>query len=244
MNPLTSSSLTVKLVTAGLEVIGKSLFDDGLASKMRPKKYFTVSRESIEASVDEIEQLVNFFVIEVQRLAFAENIYATVAAFFAALLSYGLYQLVPAWGLSLIFTCIIFLAPLIYVQNREVIDTQLENVTNIVNTQAAQLKDLTAHHTSQAFETAKVYADEYAQKAQELVGRRQSTATTSHTGTTSTTTGTSSTSSSSLPKSSSTTSDFPVAPKQDPLPSAPATDPAASEFSGQLAAEREPLLNH
>jgi len=71
--------LTSFSVTAGLEVIGKVLFDDGLTSKMRPKKYWTVPKESIAASVDEIEQLLNFFVIEAQRIVYAENIYATIA---------------------------------------------------------------------------------------------------------------------------------------------------------------------
>lgn len=71
--------LTSPIVTAGLEVVGKVLFDDGLTSKMRPKKYWTVPKESIASSVDEIEQLLNFFVIEAQRIVYAENIYATIA---------------------------------------------------------------------------------------------------------------------------------------------------------------------
>ena len=62
-----------------MEVIGKVLFDDGLTSKMRPRKYWTIPRESIVASVDEIEQLLNFFVIEAQRIVYAENIYSTIA---------------------------------------------------------------------------------------------------------------------------------------------------------------------
>ena len=33
----------------------------------------------METSLDDIEQLINFFVIEVQRLVFAENVFATGA---------------------------------------------------------------------------------------------------------------------------------------------------------------------
>jgi hypothetical protein len=55
------------------------LFDDGLTSKMRPKKYWTIPKESIEASVDELEQLLNFFIIETQRIVYAENVYSTFA---------------------------------------------------------------------------------------------------------------------------------------------------------------------
>jgi len=67
------------VVTASLEIAGKLLFDNGLASRMRPRKYYTVSRESLETSLDDIEQLINFFIIEGQRVLFAENIYATIA---------------------------------------------------------------------------------------------------------------------------------------------------------------------
>lgn len=66
-------------VTASLEIAGKLLFDNGLASRMRPRKYYTVSKESLATSLDDMEQLVNFFVIEAQRVLFAENIYATIA---------------------------------------------------------------------------------------------------------------------------------------------------------------------
>ena len=66
-------------VTAALEIAGKLLFDDGLASKMRPRKYWTLSKDSLSASLDDVEQLLNFFIIESQRILFAENIYATVA---------------------------------------------------------------------------------------------------------------------------------------------------------------------
>lgn len=45
---------------------------------MRPRKYYTIPRESIESSAEDLEQFLNFFVIEFQRIVFAENIYATV----------------------------------------------------------------------------------------------------------------------------------------------------------------------
>jgi len=178
--------------------------------------------------------------------------------FLAALFSYGLIKLVPFWGLSLIFTCITFIAPLIYVQNQEMIDNQVENVTHIVETQASQLRDVTVKQTNSAMSTAKAYADEYTQKAQEYMGRRQSTVPTSGSGSsTGSSTGISTQSSSTTAHTSAAEPayltktnavehgpEFPVAPKQDPYPSAPATDPAATSFSSQLAAEREPLINH
>lgn len=46
---------------------------------MRPRKYYTLPRENLERSLEDVEQFVNFFVIEAQRIVFAENIYATIA---------------------------------------------------------------------------------------------------------------------------------------------------------------------
>ena len=66
-------------VTAAAEVVGKLVMNRGFASQMRPRKYYTIPRETLEASLDDVEQLINFFVIEFQRILFAENVWATIA---------------------------------------------------------------------------------------------------------------------------------------------------------------------
>ncbi len=66
-------------MTASVEIAGKMAFGNGLASQVRPKRYLTVPRESLERMLEDFEQLINFFVIEFQRILFAENLYATVA---------------------------------------------------------------------------------------------------------------------------------------------------------------------
>lgn len=58
--------------------MGKAVLGDGLATRMRPRKYFTIPKESLERLLDDVEQFINFFVIEFQRVLFAENIWATV----------------------------------------------------------------------------------------------------------------------------------------------------------------------
>ena len=73
---------------ASLELVGKVALGNGLAGAIRPKKYFTIPRETLEASLEDVEQLINFFVIEFQRILFAENVTATFAAFLAAFISY------------------------------------------------------------------------------------------------------------------------------------------------------------
>jgi len=157
-------------ITAVAEAAGKAAFGNGLVSQIRPKKYFVIPKESLERFLDDFEQLINFFVIEFQRIVFAENVYVTGAAFVTSFLCYWLIKWLPLWGLSLIFTCVLYLAPLIYVTNKEVIDQQLERAGVIINEQAAQVRDLASQQTSRAAETVKSYAEDYSHKAQELMG--------------------------------------------------------------------------
>jgi hypothetical protein len=50
-----------------------------LLASFRPKRYYTIPRESLEAALEDVEQLINFFVIELQRILFAENVLVTFA---------------------------------------------------------------------------------------------------------------------------------------------------------------------
>ncbi|KAI4171580.1 MAG: hypothetical protein LQ343_004172 [Gyalolechia ehrenbergii] len=197
-------------ITAAAEIGGKLVLSQGLASSFRPKKYYTIPREALEASLEDVEQLINFFVIEFQRVLFAEKPAHTIAAFLASFLSYWLIKFTPLWGLSLIAVSLVYLTPLIYMSNKELIDHHVENVTNVVNAQANQVKDLAGHHTSRATETVKAYAGDYTSKAQSYIGSARGS--TSPKG----------------PNSKATAgpgsapaydaSDFPHAPKQEPTP--------------------------
>lgn len=128
----------------------------------------------MEASLDDVEQLINFFVIEFQRILFAENVLHTLTAFTAAFISYWLIKFIPLWGLSLIGVSIIYLAPLIYISNKEIIDQQLNHATHVINSQASQVRDLAGHHAGRASDTVKAYAGDYSAKAQNYIGSSRS----------------------------------------------------------------------
>ncbi len=212
-------------------MVGKLLFSQGLATSVRPRKYYTIPREALEASLEDVEQLINFFVIEFQRILFAENVTNTVAAFFAALISYWLIKFVPLWGLSLISVSAIYLSPLIYINNKEIIDQQLDNVYQVVNSQAVQVRDLASHQADRAAGTVKAYAGDYTSKAQNYIGsargRSKSPELIKNT---------------SLPLKSEpgtapnySPSDFPHAPNQEPTPNVTSHQEQyeKSEFGGQ-----------
>jgi len=153
------------------EAAAKFTIGSSVAGSVRPRRYYKIPKETLEATLDDVEQLINFFVIEAQRIVFVENIPTTAVAFTSAFLSYYLIKLLPAWGFALFATSVTFLVPLVYTQNKQLIDAQYEHVSNIAVKQTQQFRDLTAEHTSKAAETVKAYTGEYASVASEYIGK-------------------------------------------------------------------------
>ncbi|KAB8277178.1 Reticulon-domain-containing protein [Aspergillus minisclerotigenes] len=225
--------------TAAAELGGRLVLSQGLASSFRPRKYYTIPKETIEGVYEDLEQLLNFVLLEFQRILFAENIVHTVAAFAAAFSAYWLIKWLPFWGLSLIAVTIAYIGPLVYMNNREVIDAQIENIQEVVNSQAHQLKDLAEERTSHATGLMKQYVDDYSAKAQEYIGQRRSVSPQMTKV---------STPEPVIKKEIDTepvfkTTDFPEAPKEEPV--AVKEEPVAVAESIEhpaLNAEKEPLL--
>ena len=224
------SDSDIQAATAVAEAAGKLVLSQGLASSFRPKRYYTIPRESLEASLEDVEQLINFFVIEFQRILFAENVTVTFAACSAAFISYWLIKVVPLWGLSLIGTSIVFLGPLVYLNNKELIDSNLANAHEAVNSQTKQVKDLAGQHTARYSETAKQYASDYSAKAQGYIGTARKAPETVQKPSAPSTAG---------PGSAPglDTKDFPHAPKQEPIAGATPHQQQyeQSQFGGQAA---------
>lgn len=65
-------------ITAAAEIAGKTIMGQGVASKMRPKRYYTLPKAWLETIMEDATELINFFVIEFQRIVFAENVGVTI----------------------------------------------------------------------------------------------------------------------------------------------------------------------
>lgn len=156
-------------ITVAAEVAGKSLMNNGFATQVRPRQYFTVSRETLDALIGDVHELVNFFVIESQRVLFAENVYVSAAAALAAFISYHLVKIVPYWGLAVMATTITFFAPLVYKTNQELIDGQVRRAGELVGAQTAQLRSVAQKHTEHASHVTRQYMGDYTAKAQALL---------------------------------------------------------------------------
>jgi hypothetical protein len=146
-------------------------------------------------------------------------------------LSYYLIKIVPFWGLTLISASVLFLSPLIYKTNKELIDHHVKNASNVINQQTEQVKQLASHHAARATETTKQYVGEYSAKAQEIIGSRSRSVSP-------TVTKAEPAATKDVPAYKS--EDFPAAPKEE-FKSAPNTESAASG-PRDLNNEEEPLI--
>ena len=126
--------------------------------------------------------------------------------------------------MALLATSVIFLGPLVYVLNKEIIDSNLEYAGQVVNEQAQQVRSMAGQHAGKGLESVKSYAGEYAGAASDLLGKSRQK----------------------IPhlQNSVKQEDFPTAPKTE-IPSEPAikTTEAESEPLVKVAeAESEPLV--
>jgi hypothetical protein len=83
-------------------------------------------------------------------------------------------MILPLWAFSLLAVTVAYLGPLAYISNQEIIDEQIENAQQMINSQATHVKDLAGQQTAQATVLMKQYVGDYSAKAQEYIGRSRS----------------------------------------------------------------------
>ncbi|GJN80865.1 Reticulon [Purpureocillium lilacinum] len=227
-------------VTVSAEAAGKLVLSHGLATQMRPRRYYTVSRATLDSMIGDVHELVNFFVIEGQRILFAENLGASAAACVAAFISYYLVKLVPYWGLAVIGTTVAFFVPLIYTTNQELIDHHLKNASDAIGAQTAQVRSVAQKQADHLATVGKQYAGDYTGKVQEMLRGRSASPTAP---------------TKAAPVPAAKQPVFPVPPTEEPkkqtIPEPEPVVPAAAPVSEPLgevpadpvaAAEKEPLV--
>lgn len=169
-------SLKISYVLLGItvlaEIAGKFLFANGFTSQIRPNKYYTVSRETLNLMINDLHELINFFVIQAQQVIFAENLPVSIAAFISSFISYFLVKFVPLWGLFLLGTSALFLGSLIYKINQESIDYYVSNTVDLINQQTEKLKSLASEQAARATKSTKALVGDYSSKAQGMISSR------------------------------------------------------------------------
>ncbi|UKZ74032.1 hypothetical protein TrVFT333_001686 [Trichoderma virens FT-333] len=143
-----SLSWMILATTVAAEVTGKLVLNNGLASQFRPRQYYTLSHDTFERLVSDAHGLINFFLIETQRIIFVENVSVSAAACVAAFISGFLIKVLPYW---------------------EFIDEQLKTAADAINAQTAQVRDAAQKQADHLAAVSKQYAGDYTGKVTEIL---------------------------------------------------------------------------
>lgn len=184
---------------ATLEYIGKPLGYKGIVSQMRPRRYYTIPRQSLESIFEELHDFLNFVVVEFQRVVFVENIATTVVSFVFSFFGYFLIKYLPFWSLAFITTIMAFTGPYVYINNQEAIDAQLAHYSEFANHKINEARGYGEQYAGEAVNRARETAFQLSDRVQTYTSRKPSAATATP------------------EKPALNTTDFPVAPSSEPL---------------------------
>ncbi|KAK7204120.1 Reticulon-domain-containing protein [Myxozyma melibiosi] len=95
--------------------------------------YFVISKNVVEPVFEELLVLLNFGLVEVQKIVFVENTQTTVVAFVASWFVYKMVQHVSVWSLAFAGVIFAFAAPVVYLKFQTEIDAQIESATKVVS---------------------------------------------------------------------------------------------------------------
>lgn len=89
------------LAVVVIEFVGRALGrSPGFVSSIKTfKGYFTVSKAVVDPIFDEIIVLVNFLLVEAQKLVFVESVPGTLLAFVGSYFAYVMVKFVSIWTL-------------------------------------------------------------------------------------------------------------------------------------------------
>lgn len=82
----------------------------------------------------------------------------------------------PAWGLAVVFTTAVYFLPLVYIQNKDLIDGQISHASKIASDQSSQIRSLAQQHTQSAVSASQSALKDASTKAQEMVGQAKQAA--------------------------------------------------------------------
>lgn len=93
---------------------------------------------------------------------------------------YFLIKYIPYWVLMLLATTTAFTAPLIYLNNQQVIDEQLRRASNLVNEKLKTGRNLTEKYAKDALTAAQATTADLSQKVQGYTARKPTSPTKDH----------------------------------------------------------------
>ncbi|CAG9947934.1 unnamed protein product, partial [Clonostachys rosea f. rosea IK726] len=136
--PLTQTALkagaTVLGVAATVEYAHRSFTRNTILARLRPAEYKKIPEPVLNDTLKDVHDLVQFLVVEAQRIVLGENLGRTFGAFIALATLYWLVKIVSPFGLVLLGVTALYAAPLVTSrQGREVLEAAKARTADMSN---------------------------------------------------------------------------------------------------------------
>ncbi|ENH71430.1 hypothetical protein FOC1_g10007662 [Fusarium oxysporum f. sp. cubense race 1] len=113
------TQLTLKTMAIGLGVMsmaefaGRSFGPNNFVSRMRPRQYKTVPESTLNATLKDIHDFIQYAVVQAQKILFAEDLEKTFGAFAFTGSLYFLVQFMSPFGIAILGLTTIYTIPLV-----------------------------------------------------------------------------------------------------------------------------------
>ncbi|TDZ74766.1 hypothetical protein CTRI78_v000335 [Colletotrichum trifolii] len=115
--PLTRLAVKAGLTTLGAitvtEFVTRSLSAQPLSARLRPRQYRTVPEPTLNATLQDVHDFVQYAVVQLQKTVYGENLSLTIGAFAALTALYWIVPQLSAFGLAVVALHAVFIAPVL-----------------------------------------------------------------------------------------------------------------------------------
>lgn len=151
-------STFVLLGSAIAEYAGKVITGTGFVTQFKPATKNCIGNWA-EFYAPHAVTILKKVELEGQKLYTAASVQCTVRAGFASFFLYKLTSTFSLWTLTFVSTILAFIAPPIYLANKELIDANVENGVKIAQAKTLELRNCACQKLSPHLEKAKKVAD-------------------------------------------------------------------------------------
>ncbi|KAM0235153.1 hypothetical protein ACHAPO_005949 [Fusarium lateritium] len=114
---LTQLALKTSAIGLGVmslaEFAGRSFGPNNFVSRMRPKQYKTFPESTLNATLKDIHDFIQYTAVKAQKVIFAEDLEKTFSAFVIATSLYFLTQFMTPFGITILALTAVYIIPLI-----------------------------------------------------------------------------------------------------------------------------------
>ncbi|KAH6983501.1 Reticulon-domain-containing protein [Ilyonectria sp. MPI-CAGE-AT-0026] len=162
--PLTRLALKAVATSLGVisltEFAGRCFGPNTFLTRLRPAEYYKVQESTLNATLQDIHDFVQYAVVKAQKLIFAENLDQTFAAFIGLTSLYWLIKIVPPFGLAVLGLTSVYMAPLFT-------SPRAREVAHNTTVRAGELASAAAEKGNSLAQDSKAQAVDLASKAQQ-----------------------------------------------------------------------------